>query len=130
MVDPESLRGPLDALDFITGLRDTLGIPEKLLGTYLEEISATLAGTAWKHHHRRETAEELVHADFQTIEAAMTEGHPGFVDKYLAMLEAGGSKPYAELLASFGLDASGRAFWDRGLRVIATMIDELEALEA
>ncbi|MCU7727902.1 IucA/IucC family siderophore biosynthesis protein [Actinoplanes sp. KI2] len=79
VVDPDSLRGPLDALDLITGMRESLGIPEKLLGTYLEEISATLAGTAWKHHHRRETAEELVHADFPTIEAAMTEGHPGFV---------------------------------------------------
>ncbi|WP_328461000.1 GNAT family N-acetyltransferase [Actinoplanes sp. NBC_00393] len=79
VVDPESLDGPLDALDFIAGLRETLGIPEKLLGTYLEEISATLAGTAWKVTHRRETADELVHADFQTIEAAMTEGHPGFV---------------------------------------------------
>lgn len=79
VVDPESLAGPLDALDFVAGLRETLGIPEKLLGTYLEEISATLAGTAWKYAHRRETAEELVHAGFQTIEAAMTEGHPGFV---------------------------------------------------
>ncbi|MFC7527303.1 GNAT family N-acetyltransferase [Actinoplanes sp. GCM10030250] len=79
VVDPDSLEGPLDALDFIAGLRETLGIPEKLLGTYLEEISATLAGTAWKFTHRRETADELVHAGFQTIEAAMTEGHPGFV---------------------------------------------------
>ncbi len=65
-----------------------------------------------------------------SLYALYREGHPGFVDKYLAMLEAGGSKPYAELLASFGLDASGQAFWDRGLHVIATMIDELEALEA
>ncbi len=79
VIDPDSLDGPLDALDFIAGLRATLGIPEKLLGTYLEEISATLAGTAWKYAHRRETAEDLVHASFQTIEAAMTEGHPGFV---------------------------------------------------
>ncbi|GIE80474.1 hypothetical protein Aph02nite_64240 [Actinoplanes philippinensis] len=79
VIDPESLDGPLDALDFIAGLRETLGIPEKLLGTYLEEISATLAGTAWKYAHRRETADDLVHATFQTIEAAMTEGHPGFV---------------------------------------------------
>jgi siderophore synthetase component/RimJ/RimL family protein N-acetyltransferase len=79
VIDPESLDGPLDALDFIAGLRETLGIPEKLLGTYLEEISATLAGSAWKFAHRRETAEDLVHASFQTIEAAMTEGHPGFV---------------------------------------------------
>ncbi|MEU4688110.1 GNAT family N-acetyltransferase [Actinoplanes sp. NPDC023714] len=79
IVDPSSLEGPLDALDFISGLRETLGIPQQLLGTYLEEISATLAGTAWKLTHRRETASDLVHADFQTIEAAMTEGHPGFV---------------------------------------------------
>lgn len=79
VVDPDSIEGPLDALDFIAGLRETLGIPEKLLGTYLEEISATLAGIAWKFAHRRETAEDLVHAGFQTIEAAMTEGHPGFV---------------------------------------------------
>ncbi|MEV6342294.1 GNAT family N-acetyltransferase [Actinoplanes sp. NPDC051851] len=79
VVDADSIEGPLDALDVIAGLRETLGIPEKLLGTYLEEISATLAGTAWKLTHRRETADELVHADFPTIEAAMTEGHPGFV---------------------------------------------------
>ncbi|GLY04601.1 GNAT family N-acetyltransferase [Actinoplanes sp. NBRC 101535] len=79
VVDPASIRGCDNALDFISGLRETLGIPEKLLGTYLEEISATLGGTAWKITHRRETAEELVHAGFQTIEAAMTEGHPGFV---------------------------------------------------
>jgi len=69
----------LDALDLVVELRETLGIPAKLLGTYLEEISATLAGAAWKHHHRRERAADLVHADFQTIEAAMTEGHPLFV---------------------------------------------------
>lgn len=86
LVDPASLRreiagapAPLDALDLIIELQETLGIPPKLLGTYLEEISATLAGAAWKHQHRRETAGELVHADFQTIESAMTEGHPLFV---------------------------------------------------
>jgi oligoendopeptidase F len=62
--------------------------------------------------------------------ALYREGHPDFAGKYLAMLEAGGSRHYSELLASFGLDASGRKFWDRGLRVIETMIDELEALEA
>ena len=61
--------------------------------------------------------------------ALYREGHPGFAGKYLAMLEAGGSRHYSELLGSFGLDASGRTFWDRGLQVIETMIDELEALE-
>jgi len=56
------------------------------------------------------------------------EAHPGFVAKYLAMLEAGGSKHHSELLAPFGLDASERAFWRKGLGVIETMIDELERI--
>ena len=56
------------------------------------------------------------------------DAHPDFVDKYFAMLEAGGSKHHSELLAPFGLDASERAFWDKGLKVIEGMIDELEQL--
>jgi oligoendopeptidase F len=56
------------------------------------------------------------------------DAHPGFVDKYFAMLEAGGSKHHSELLEPFGLDASQRAFWDKGLGVIEGMIDELERL--
>ena len=55
------------------------------------------------------------------------DAHPGFVDKYFAMLEAGGSKHHSELLAPFGLDASKRAFWEKGLEVIEGMIDELDA---
>ena len=45
------------------------------------------------------------------------------------MLKAGGSKHHSELLATFGLDAGKREFWQKGLKVIETMIDELEALE-
>ena len=56
------------------------------------------------------------------------DAHPGFVEKYFAMLEAGGSKHHSELLKPFGLDASQRAFWDKGLKVIEGMIDELESL--
>jgi oligoendopeptidase F len=56
------------------------------------------------------------------------DAHPGFVEKYFAMLEAGGSKHHSELLKPFGLDASQRAFWDKGLQVIESMIDELERL--
>jgi oligoendopeptidase F len=56
------------------------------------------------------------------------DAHPGFVEKYFAMLEAGGSKHHSELLKPFGLDASQRSFWDKGLRVIEGMIDELERL--
>ena len=52
----------------------------------------------------------------------------GFAERYLAMLAAGGTKHYSELLRPFGLDAKDPTFWDRGLSVIAGMIDELEAM--
>ncbi|HZZ61652.1 MAG TPA: M3 family oligoendopeptidase [Roseiarcus sp.] len=52
----------------------------------------------------------------------------GFAERYLAMLSAGGSKSYAELLKPFGLDARDPAFWSIGLSVIERMIGELEAM--
>ena len=54
----------------------------------------------------------------------------GFAERYLAMLSAGGTKHYSELLAPFGLDARDPAFWQRGLGVIERMIEELELLSA
>ncbi|MBB4196913.1 oligoendopeptidase F [Rhodoblastus sphagnicola] len=53
---------------------------------------------------------------------------PGFVEKYFALLSAGGSKHYSELLAPFGLDARDPSFWAIGLSMIEGMIDELEKL--
>jgi oligoendopeptidase F len=52
----------------------------------------------------------------------------GFAERYLAMLAAGGTKHYSELLKPFGLDAKDPKFWDGGLSVIAGMIDELETM--
>ena len=52
----------------------------------------------------------------------------GFAERYLAMLAAGGTKHYSELLKPFGLDAKDPKFWDGGLSVIAGMIDELEEM--
>ena len=52
----------------------------------------------------------------------------GFAERYLAMLAAGGSKSYDELLQPFGLDARDPAFWSIGLSVIERMIGELEAM--
>jgi oligoendopeptidase F len=65
----------------------------------------------------------LVNALYSVFQA----GHPGFQAKYLAMLQAGGTKRHKELLAPFGLDASDPAFWNKGLDVISGFIDELEA---
>ncbi|MGU3475419.1 M3 family oligoendopeptidase [Methylobacterium sp. D48H] len=53
----------------------------------------------------------------------------GFVDRYFALLAAGGSKPYGELLAPFGLDAKDPGFWQIGLGMIESMIVELESME-
>ncbi|WP_019886585.1 IucA/IucC family protein [Streptomyces purpureus] len=72
-------RLPLDALQFITELRGTLGLSDEILPVYLEEISSTLSGTAYKSTKPRITAAELAKADFQAIETGMTEGHPCFV---------------------------------------------------
>jgi oligoendopeptidase F len=60
--------------------------------------------------------------------AVYEEGDPGFQARYFEMLKAGGSKHHKELLAPFGLDASDPAFWDKGLGMIAGMIDELEGM--
>jgi len=56
-------------------------------------------------------------------------GHPGFQEKYLAMLGAGGTLRHKELLAPFGLDAGDPEFWKRGLGIVAGFVDELEGME-
>lgn len=69
----------IDALHFITEFRNTLVIPEQFLGTYLEEITSTLSGAAYKYANEKFTAIALAEKGFQDIEHSMTEGHPCFV---------------------------------------------------
>mgnify|MGYP000875606838 FL=1 len=61
--------------------------------------------------------------------AVYQNAEKGFQEKYFDMLRAGGTKHHKELLAPFGLDASQPDFWQKGLSVIADLIDELEALD-
>ncbi len=70
---------PLDALEFFIELRVALGLTEEILPVYLEEVSSTLAGTAYKLTKEPATSRQLVAAGFQAIETGMTEGHPCFV---------------------------------------------------
>ncbi|WP_297574989.1 IucA/IucC family siderophore biosynthesis protein [uncultured Deefgea sp.] len=70
---------PLDALLFMIELRETLKLKPNVLPVYLDEISSTLYGSAYKHDRNAPTALELIDADFQVIETAMSEGHPCFV---------------------------------------------------
>ncbi|WP_423222057.1 IucA/IucC family protein [Ideonella lacteola] len=69
----------LDALQFIIEFKQTMGFKPELLPIYLEEISSTLYGAAYKLTNGRRASAALVDAEFQEIEAAMSEGHPGFV---------------------------------------------------
>ena len=63
-----------------------------------------------------------------SLYAVYEHASAGFADRYLAMLAAGGTRHYSELLRPFGLDAKDPKFWDGGLSVISGMIDELEAM--
>jgi oligoendopeptidase F len=63
-----------------------------------------------------------------SLYAVYENAQDGFAERYLAMLSAGGTKHYSELLKPFGLDAKDPKFWDGGLSVIAGMINELEGM--
>jgi oligoendopeptidase F len=63
-----------------------------------------------------------------SLYAVYENASDGFAERYLAMLAAGGTKHYSELLKPFGLDAKDPKFWDGGLSVISGIIDELEAM--
>lgn len=52
-----------------------------------------------------------------------------FVKNYLDLLKAGGSKKHKELLSPFGLDASQKSFWTKGLAMISSMIKEIEEID-
>ncbi len=85
-VDPDSIikiqQGTsvtVDAFQFIMEFKYSLGIPEELLPNYLEEITSTLSSAAYKYANEQYSSADLVDQKFQTIEHAMTEGHPCFV---------------------------------------------------
>jgi oligoendopeptidase F len=51
-----------------------------------------------------------------------------FAPLYEEMLAAGGTKTYVEALAPFGLDPRRKDFWTAGMRDIARLVEEFEAL--
>ncbi|WP_288430823.1 IucA/IucC family siderophore biosynthesis protein [uncultured Agrobacterium sp.] len=69
----------LDALALILEFAETLNIREAMLPVYLEEVSTTLYGAAYKREERHIASRQLAVSDYQVIEAGMTEGHPTFI---------------------------------------------------
>jgi len=52
----------------------------------------------------------------------------GFNEKYMDMLEMGGSEWPDRMTAQLGVDIQNRSFWDRGLLAIESMVAEAESL--
>lgn len=55
-----------------------------------------------------------------------TDDKEEFKKKYIAMLEAGGTRPVEDLVADFGLDIRDPSFWDGGMKAIEDLMDRLE----
>ena len=53
---------------------------------------------------------------------------PDFEEKYIKMLEMGGTLKPEDLKEMFGLDIEDPSFWNKGLKVIEDLLDELEGL--
>ncbi|WP_418277898.1 GNAT family N-acetyltransferase [Isoptericola jiangsuensis] len=91
---------PVDVLELVAELQPLLGVPDDLLAVYLEELSSTLAAATAKRERELTgdtpdvarltaglTADAVdavedarrTAATFATVEAAMSEGHPGFL---------------------------------------------------
>lgn len=67
----------------------------------------------------------------QTLFSLRKDLRTDFEPRYLALLQAGGSKNATELLKPFGLDPNDPAFWSRGIAAsLGTWIDRAEHLSA
>ncbi|MBE6445089.1 MAG: M3 family oligoendopeptidase [Alphaproteobacteria bacterium] len=71
-------------------------------------------------------ADCLVNSLYQVYQE---QGVEDFADKYLQMLSQTGVKKYDVLLKPFGLNAKDPEFWNKGLSLISSYIDELEKLD-
>ena len=52
----------------------------------------------------------------------------GFNDKYLNLLKSGGSQNYQTLLKGFDLNPKNKNFWQMGMNLIKSLIDDLEKI--
>jgi oligoendopeptidase F len=59
----------------------------------------------------------------------LEEGDP-FVERYIEMLAAGGSRSPEELGEIVGIDLADPGFWDRGLQLVRNQLEEAEAAAA
>lgn len=64
---------------FVMDARTELGLTDRTMTVYLEELTATFAARCYTLAHPGPPGEDLLREGFQSVERAMCEGHPGFV---------------------------------------------------
>lgn len=64
---------------FVLDARAELGLTDRTVTTYLEEISATFAARCYTLAHPGPSSNTLLCSGFQAVERAMNQGHPGFL---------------------------------------------------
>ncbi len=57
-----------------------------------------------------------------------TRSENGFSEKYISMLEAGGSDWPENIVGKVGLDITDSGFWDKGLAAVEKMVEQAEQL--
>lgn len=57
-----------------------------------------------------------------------TRSENGFSEKYISMLEAGGSDWPENIVGKVGLDITDSGFWDKGLSAVEKMVEQAEQL--
>ena len=57
-----------------------------------------------------------------------TSDKTAFAERYVSMLEAGGTKTPEELLEPFGIDLSKKEFWEGGFAVVKNLVEEVKEL--
>ena len=67
----------------------------------------------------------LVNSLYSVYESGLEK----FEDKYINLLKAGGSMRYKELLIPFNLNPSNPTFWNKGISVISSFIDQLDEIK-
>ena len=72
----DGVETPIDALELFIELFEFIHIDKNILPTYIDEMISTLNGWVYKRDNERLNSDELIHADYQSIETTMDEGHP------------------------------------------------------
>ncbi len=121
-------------------------LTQEKLGQLWMEVQAQSLGPAFEFHESYKIwwsyIPHFIHSPFyvyayafgdclvNSLYAVYRNGESGFQQRYFEMLKAGGTKHHSQLLKPFGLDATEPSFWDKGLSMIESLMDELEALDA